>query len=90
VISEFSTDGTFTANSDEIVPTQRAIKTYISSQIGGGAGELNVNSMVAGVVQINSNQITTTTGVAINIASSINFQAGVSGQPLAINYFLKA
>ena len=90
VITEFSTDGTFTANSDEIVPTQRAIKTYISSQIGGGAGELNVNSMVAGVVQINSNQITTTTGVAINIASSINFQAGVSGQPLAINYFLKA
>ena len=29
VINEFSTDGTFTANSDSIVPTQRAIKTLL-------------------------------------------------------------
>ena len=28
-ITEFSTDGTFTADSDNIVPTQKAIKTYI-------------------------------------------------------------
>ena len=33
-ITEFSVDGTFTANSDNIVPTQKAIKTYIQSQIG--------------------------------------------------------
>ena len=36
VITEFSTDGTFSADSDSVVPTQKAIKTYITSQIGGG------------------------------------------------------
>ncbi len=88
VITEFSTDGTFTANSDNIVPTQKAIKTYIASQIGGGAGELNVNSITAGLVQISTNEITTTSGVQINTLQKVNFQAGIDGHPLAMNYFL--
>lgn len=88
VITEFSTDGTFTANSDNIVPTQKAVKTYIASQIGGGAGELNVNSIVAGFVQISTNEITTTDLRQINILRKVNFVAGVDGQPLALNYYL--
>jgi len=88
VITEFSTDGTFTANSDNIVPTQKAIKTYIASQIGGGAGELNVNSIVAGYVQISLNEITTTDLRQINVLQKVNFVAGVDGQPLALNYYL--
>jgi hypothetical protein len=88
VITEFSTDGTFTANSDNIVPTQKAIKTYIQSQIGGGIGELNVNSITAGQIQISANQITTTTGNQINILQKINFTGGVKGAPVALNYFL--
>ena len=87
-ITEFSTDGTFTANSDNIVPTQKAIKTYITSQIGGGAGELNVNSLTAGVVQISGSTITTTTNVAINTLQKVNFTKGVDGHPLAMNYYL--
>lgn len=88
VITEFSTDGTFTANSDNIVPTQKAIKTYIASQIGGGAGELNVNSITAGLIQISTNEITTTSGVQINTLQKVNFQAGIDGHPLAMNYYL--
>jgi hypothetical protein len=88
VITEFSTDGTFTANSDNIVPTQKAIKTYIASQIGGGAGELNVNSITAGSIQISTNQITTTTGAQINILQKVNYTGGISGDPVAMNYFL--
>ena len=88
IITEFSTDGTFTADSDNIVPTQKAIKTYIASQIGGGAGELNVNSIVAGFVQISTNEITTTDLRQINILQKVNFVAGVDGQPLALNYYL--
>jgi hypothetical protein len=88
VITEFSTDGTFTADSDNIVPTQKAIKTYIASQIGGGAGELNVNSITAGLIQIDTNEITTTSGVQINTLQKVNFQAGIDGHPLAMNYFL--
>ncbi|MRI00935.1 hypothetical protein GH721_10390 [Kriegella sp. EG-1] len=36
-ISEFSTDGTLAGNSDEKVPTQKAIKTYIDGKLTGGA-----------------------------------------------------
>ena len=88
VITEFSTDGTFTADSDSIVPTQKAIKTYITSQIGGGAATLNVNSITAGVVQISSDTITTTTGAPININSTVAFNGGVKGSPIAINYYI--
>jgi hypothetical protein len=87
-ITEFSTDGTFTANSDNIVPTQRAIKTYITSQIGGGAATLNVNSITAGIVQITSNTVTTVTGGPIDINETVNFNRGVSGTPIAINYYI--
>ena len=88
VITEFSTDGTFTANSDSIVPTQKAIKTYITSQIGGGAATLNVNSITAGIVQISSDTITTTSGAPINVDATVNFNGGVSGSPIAVNYFI--
>ena len=88
-ITEFSVDGTFTANSDNIVPTQKAIKTYIASQIGGGAGELNVNSITAGSVLISGQEITTTTGAQINILQKVNYTGGISGSPVALNYFLQ-
>ena len=87
-INEFSTDGTFSANSDSIVPTQRAIRTYITSQIGGGASTLNVNQIIAGLVQISGQEITTTTVVPINVKAQFNFQGGVDGAPVALNMFL--
>ena len=89
-ITEFSVDGTFTANSDNIVPTQKAIKTYITSQIGGGAGELNVNSITAGVIRITGQEITTTTNAQINITQKVNFTGGIKGAPVALNYFLSS
>ena len=33
-----STDGTLSANSDLIVPSQKAIKTYVDANSGGGGG----------------------------------------------------
>ena len=87
-ITEFSVDGTFTANSDNIVPTQKAIKTYIQSQIGGGAGELNVNQLTAGNIRINSDTITNTLGETINITTRTNFTGGIKGDPVAMNMFL--
>ena len=87
-ITEFSTDPFFTANSDSIIPTQRAIKAYISSQIGGGGAALNVNSVTAGFIEISGSQITTTTGGTILMKATFNFQGGVRGLPTAWNYFL--
>ena len=88
-VTEFSTDPFFTANSDNIVPTQRAIKAYIEAQIGGGGASLIVNSVTAGDVFINGTQITTVSGATINIKANVNFQGAVLGRPLAYNYFLR-
>jgi hypothetical protein len=88
VITEFSTDGTFAANSDNIVPTQKAIKTYITSQIGGGSATLNVNSITAGQVKISSNVIELTSGSTLLINTNVEFTGQVSGAPLALGFFL--
>lgn len=88
VVTEFSTDPTFAADSDSIIPTQRAIKAYITSQIGGGSGSLNVNSLTAGVVFISGQTITTTTNVQINVTTKMNFTGGIDGAPLSMGLFL--
>ena len=88
-ISEFSTDPFFTADSDSVVPTQRAIKAYIEAQIGGGGASLNVNSVTAGSIFIGTNTITTVAGQVININAKLNFKGGVVGLPVAYNYFLR-
>jgi uncharacterized protein YegJ (DUF2314 family) len=87
-ITEFSTDPFLTANSDNVVPTQKAIKSYIAAQIGGGGASLNVNSIVAGFISIAGTTISTTTGGTIQMKANFNFRAGVKGYPLAWNYFL--
>ena len=87
-ITEFSTDPFFTADSDSVVPTQRAIKAYIASQIGGGGASLNVNSVTAGSIFVNTNQIRTVDGSIINMRGKFNFKGSVTGYPLAWNYFL--
>jgi len=87
-ITEFSADGTFAADSDSVVPTQKAIKTFITSQIGGGAASLNVNSITAGEIQILERQILTTTGNQIVVEQKMNFAKGIDGVPAALNFFL--
>jgi hypothetical protein len=87
-ITEFSTDPYFTANSDSVVPTQRAIKAYITSQIGGGGASLNVNSVTAGVISIANDTIQNTSGGSIIFKATFDFRGPVNGYPLAWNYFL--
>jgi hypothetical protein len=89
VISQFSTDPFFTADSDEIVPTQRAIKAYITAQIGGGQSSLNVNTLTSGVIYVANNSISTTSGGQLNIRSKMNFTGGIDGAPVALGFFLQ-
>ena len=86
-ITQFSTDPYFTANSDAIVPTQKAIKAYITSQIGGGQSSLNVNTITSGVVYIAGNTISTTTGVQLYVSSKMLFTGGIDGAPVALSFF---
>ena len=82
VITEFSTDGTFSADSDNVVPTQKQSK-YIYA-IGGGVATLNVNSVTAGVLRLSKSR-SSTDGGRINILNAVNFKGGIDGA-LSIKY----
>lgn len=59
IISQFSTDGTLAANSDAIIPTQRAIKTYIAGRLSQGGSNTFTGNLIAGNISIgNPNFIT--------------------------------
>ena len=88
-VNEFSTDPFFTANSDNIVPTQRAVKAFIESQIGGGGASINVNTITTGDIFIGGTQITTVSGDPINITGTVFYRDTVLGIPLAFHYFLR-
>ena len=48
-----------TSNSDSLVPTQRAVRAYIASQLGAGGANISANSLTAGQVIISGQTITT-------------------------------
>jgi len=50
VVNEFSTDPTFSADSNNIIPTQRAIATFVANRLSVGGENLEVNRIVAGRV----------------------------------------
>jgi len=89
IITQFSTDPFFTADSDNVVPTQRAIRAYITAQIGGGQSALNVNTLTSGVIYIAGNSISTTTGEGISVTSRMNFTGGIDGAPVALGFFMQ-
>ena len=89
IITQFSTDPFFTADSDNVVPTQRAIRAYITAQIGGGQSSLNVNTLTSGVIYIAGNSISTTTGEGISVTSRMNFTGGIDGAPVALGFFMQ-
>ena len=88
VVREFSTDGVLAANSDNIVPTQKALKTFIEAQIGGGGADVVVSGLLAGQTNIlNQDEISSPTGV-VNFEDQINFTDGVLGDMLKATLFL--
>ena len=89
IITQFSTDPYFTANSDNVVPTQKAIKSYITAQIGGGSSSLNVNTLTSGVLYLANNTISTTSGIQIKVTSKMNFVGGIDGAPVALGFFMQ-
>lgn len=89
-IREFSTDPTFSANSNNIVPTQKAIKAYIASRIGGGGSDLDVNEIQVGSITFDApNDIGHIAGFPydINVTADANFTRGITGSALAMAYF---
>lgn len=88
VIREFSTDPLFTADSNNIIPTEKAIKAFLNRRVSGGGSDAITGFLSAGVVQVGPQQISSTTGGTIDIDAKINFKAPIDGTYLAQVLFM--
>lgn len=102
VVTQFSTDSTFVANSDQVIPTQKAIKSYLSARLSQGGSNTFTGQTTAGTVVIGGPNIITNTipqgqaGSAVQFAAKANFfgvdENGiglVEGNMLALDFFIK-
>jgi hypothetical protein len=96
VISQFSTDSSFTANSDTVVPTQRAVRSFLASRLSQGGANTFTGQITAGTVVIGGpNYIRSTipngqAGSSINMLSKVYINAnGVDGNMMALHYFIR-
>jgi hypothetical protein len=88
VVREFSTDPFFIADSNNIIPTQRAIKEYLARRVSGGGSDAFTGQFTAGIVRVGPRSITTTTGERIDIPVAVRFNRPVSGVMLAHSLFM--
>jgi len=88
VIREFSKEATFVANSNNIVPTQAAIISYLESKISGGSSDALTNTLVAGQIRTTGNTISSDSGLEIIIPVDVNMTKGIDGDYLAHQFYL--
>jgi hypothetical protein len=96
VVTQFSTDSTFTANSDAILPTQKAIKSYLTSRLSQGGsntftGQLTAGTIVVGGANfIRSTIANGTSGSVVKMANKVYIAgAGVDGNMQALDFFMR-
>jgi hypothetical protein len=99
VVRQFSTDDTFVANSNEIIPTQRAVKAYLSNRLSQGGSNTFTGQLIAGTVLVGGpDKISSTipngiSGSVINMPTPVRIQgqfAGWDGDGMAMYYFIKS
>ena len=86
VVREFSTDINFTEDSNNVVPTQRAIATFFNNRLSQGGSEIATNNLQAGVVLVGSeaNRIDVAGDGILELPKRMNFE-GNEGTNLGIN-----
>jgi hypothetical protein len=87
IVREFSKDPRFLADSNNIVPTQRAIASYIANRVAGGDSNAQTNVLIAGQIQMQTNLITNRADLEIQIVNKMNMKGGIDGDYLAAQYF---
>jgi hypothetical protein len=93
VIREFSTDPLFTEDSNNVVPTQRAIRAYLAGRLSVGGSEIAVGSFIAGTVLVGPDRIGNVAGITNIIPVRADFVGpgvGISGSMLAQAMFYKS
>ena len=93
VVREFSTDPLFIADSNNIVPTQRAIRAYLAGRLSIGGSEIAVGSFIAGTVLVGPDRFNNTAGLRIIVPVRAEFDqasSGISGSMLAQAMFYRS
>jgi hypothetical protein len=93
VVREFSTDPLFTEDSNNIVPTQRAIRAYLASRLSIGGSEIAVGSFIAGTVLVGPDKIGNVAGLRVIFPGRADFNgpnSGIRGSMLAQNMFYRS
>jgi hypothetical protein len=98
VVTQFSSDSTFVANSDIVIPTQKAIKSYLSARLSQGGSNTFTGQTTAGTVVIGGpNQINNTIpagqpGSRVEIVNKANFFGSdgglIDGGLMALDFFM--
>jgi hypothetical protein len=93
VVREFSTDVLFTEDSNNVVPTQRAIRAFLAGRLSVGGSEIAVGSFIAGTVRVGPDRIGNVASIRNIIPVRADFVgplAGISGSILAQAMFYKS
>jgi hypothetical protein len=106
IITQFSTDSTFVANSNSIVPTQKAIKSYLGAKLTQGGSNTFTGQLIAGTVliggpdKISSTIVEGNDGWHVRIPRVVNVKGvndgngggagGWDGDGMAMMYFQKS
>jgi hypothetical protein len=93
VIREFSTDPLFTEDSNNIVPTQRAIRAYLANRLSIGGSEIAVSSFIAGTILVGPDRFNNVAGQTIIIPRRADFDqelSNISGSILAQTMFYRS
>ena len=98
IITAFSTDSSFLANSNQILPTQKAIKSYLTGRLSQGGSNTFTGELIAGTVKvggpdkIGSTVTENQTGWQVKMLSKVMVEgqfAGVDGDLMALDFFLR-
>jgi hypothetical protein len=87
VVREFSTDPTFAEDSNNVIPTQRAIATFLADRLSVGGSDLELNAIVAGQIYLGSdlNLIASNTGTTLIVPVDVDISgADALGNPVGI------
>jgi hypothetical protein len=80
-------------NSNNVIPTQKAVRSYLQSRLNIGGEDLLTPSVIAGLVKVGPNLIDNTADIAINFDVIADFSgagASISGSILAQTMFVRS
>lgn len=93
VIREFSTDPLFSEDSNNVVPTQRAIRAFLAGRLSVGGAEIAVGSFIAGTILVGPDKMANVASLPIIVPARADFNgefSGVSGSMLAQTMFFRS